>query len=262
MKKAASFMFIVIFAIGVMAKMSALDIMKRVDTRSTGDKISSDMSLVLIDKYNKQRIRKVKRFFMKKGADDRIIMFFVSPADVKNTSFLTYDYSDDKKSDDQWMYTPSDKKIRRIASSDKSGSFMGTDMNYSDMISPDLSDFTYTLLKETVVNGNKTWMIKSVPNTPEVISETGYKKSVIWVRQDNFVVIRAMKYVDKGGDIKYMTVKKCEKIDGIWVNLEIEMKTMKSKVFQHKTIINFSNVKFNNDFDEAFFTQPRMRKGL
>ena len=60
-------------------------------------------------------------------------MFFLSPADVKDTGFLTYDYDEEGRDDDQWLYLPALKKTKRIASGDKSGSFMGSDFTYADM---------------------------------------------------------------------------------------------------------------------------------
>jgi len=246
----------------VNAKMTALDIMHKVINRPTGDKMKADMTLTLVDKYGKSRVRTVKRLMMQKGEDEWSMLFFLEPSDVKNTAILTYDYDDESKNDDQWMYTPADKKIRRIASSDKSGSFMGTDMNYSDMVTPQLSDYTFTLLKEGTVNDHECWIIQSIPKSDEVIDETGYTKSIAWVRKDNYVVVQAMKYTDREGEIKYMTVLSLEKIENIWVATKTEMKTLRNKEFQHKTIMHLRNISFNNAFDESLFSQPRMRKGL
>lgn len=121
----------------------AREIMQKVDDRNDGDNQASDMVMILIDKNDKERIRKLSVFAKDKGEDTLRLMFFVHPADVKNTSFLTWDYDDYDKDDDQWLYLPALKKTKRIASSDQSDSFMGSDLNYSDMTSRNLDDYDF-----------------------------------------------------------------------------------------------------------------------
>ncbi len=237
-------------------------IMEKVDARDDGDNQTSEMEMILIDKNNKQRIRKIASYSKDKGDDTLRLMFFQKPADVKDTAFLTYDYDDPDKDDDQWLYLPALRKTKRIASSDKSGSFMGSDLNYSDMTDRNLEDYGFTLKKEMEVNGVKTWLIESVPRTKKVVKETGYKKSLLFVRQDNYFVIRAVNWVKDGGYLKYMDVKKLDLIEGIWVATEMHITKKKGKIFAHKTILKFENVKFNQKLDEDMFTIRRMEKGL
>jgi outer membrane lipoprotein-sorting protein len=242
--------------------MSADEIAKQVDERDVGDKSISTMEMILIDKHGNHRVRKMKNYSMDKGQDTQSVIFFLSPADVRNTAFLTYDYADSEKDDDQWLYLPALKKTKRIASSDKSSSFMGSDFTYSDMTSRDIDDYTYRIAKETLVRNHKVWVMESIPKTQKTIDETGYSKSYMFVRQDNFVVVRALHILKDGGKKKYLDVKKLEKIDGIWVATEIEMKTTKDKNTLHRTILKLDNVKFNQDLDNSFFTVRRIEKGI
>ena len=237
-------------------------IMEKVDARDDGDRQTADLEMILIDKGGNKRIRKLRSFGMDKGKDTVRLMFFLSPADVKDTAFLTYDYREADKDDDQWLYLPALRKTKRIATSDKSGSFMGSDFSYADMTKRDLEDYDYTLLKETKVGDVDVWLIQSVPRTKKVIDEYGYTKSVVFVRKDNYVVIRAVNWVKEGKRFKYMDVKNLELIDGIWVGTEIHMTTKKSKRTLHKTIMKNHDVKFNQDLKEGFFTVRRMEKGL
>ena len=237
-------------------------IMEKVDARDDGDNQTADMEMILIDKRGKQRVRKISTFSKDKGADELRLMFFQHPADVKDTSFLTYDYDDPDKDDDQWLYLPALRKTKRIASSDKSGSFMGSDLNYSDMTDRNLEDYDFTLKKEMDVKGVKTWLIESIPRTKKVVKETGYKKSFIFVRQDNFFVIRAVNWVKDGGYLKYLDVKRLELIDGIWVATETHVTKKKGKKLAHKTVLKFDNIKFNQKLDYEMFTIRRMEKGL
>jgi hypothetical protein len=240
----------------------ARKIMQAVEDRDDGDNGTSSLEMILIDKKGLQRIRKIRTFSKEKGADEQRLMFFVQPPDVKDTSFLTYDYDNPQKDDDQWLYLPALHKTKRIATSDKSGSFMGSDLNYADMTSLTLSDYDFYLKKEMTVRGKKTWMIESIPRSKEIIKETGYTRSLFFVQQDNHFVVRGIRWVKNGGYLKYMDVKKLEKIQGIWVATEMHVTKKKEKQVVHKTILKYSDVTFGNPLKDDFFTIRRMEKGL
>ena len=239
------------------------DIMQKVNDRDDGDRSISEMEMILIDKNGKQRVRKIKTYGREQGQQTQSLMFFLTPADVKNTGFLTYDYDESGKDDDQWLYLPALRKTKRIASGDKSGSFMGTDLNYSDMTSPDIDLYKYTLMKETKVRGQKVWQIKSVPKTKVEAEKSGYSKSVIWICQDNYMMTRAVRWVYNKKRNKYFDAKKIEKIDGIWIATELHVTTKSGKKTLHKTILLQKNIHFNQaEVNEGMFTVRRLEKGL
>ena len=238
------------------------EIAQKVHDRDEGDNITSQMKMILIDKNKKKRVRDLKVFTKNKGDDTLKMMFFLRPADVKDTAFLTYDYEDSNKDDDQWLYLPALQKVKRIASSDKSSSFMGSDFTYSDMTSRNVEDYSYKIMKEPTIRGHKTWQMQVVPKSEKIVEETGYTKSIVFVRQDNFVIIQALHYIKAGKKLKYMMVKDLEKIDGIWTIKEIQMITKKGKKTLHKSIFKFSNIKYNQDLDLSLFTTRSLEKGL
>jgi hypothetical protein len=240
----------------------ARSIMEKVDARDDGDNQTSDMEMILIDKVGNQRVRKLATFSKDKGIDTYRLMFFRHPADVKNTAFLTWDYDDPDRDDDQWLYLPALRKTKRIASSDKSGSFIGSDLTYADMTDRNLADYDFFFKKEMDVNGIKSWLIESIPRSKKVIKETGYTKSLLIVRQDNYFVIRAIHWVKDGGYLKYVDVKTLVQIEGIWVATEMHVTKKKGKQLVHKTIFKLNNVKFKQDLDFDLFTVRRMEKGL
>ena len=240
---------------------SGRQIMEWVDDRDDGDNGVSDLKMVLIDKRGRERVRLMRNLTKDKGEDTLSMIFFLSPADVKNTGFLNYDYDDADRDDDQWLYLPALKKTKRIAGGDKSGSFMGSDFTYADMSSPPLDRYSYTLMKETEVEGVPTWQVEAIPNAQET-KDTGYTKSISFVRKDNHVVIRSVIWVKKGKRLKYMEVGKLELIDGIWVPTQITMSTKKGKKTLHKTQLQISNVKFNQPLDEETFSIRRLERGL
>ena len=239
------------------------EIMEKVNARDTGDRSITDMDMILIIKKGKNRVRKLKTFGLEKGKKSLSLMFFLSPADVRNTGFLTFDYDESGKDDDQWLFLPALRKTKRIAAGDKSGSFMGSDLNYSDMTSPDLDLYDYTLMKETEVKGQKVWQIKAVPKTKAEAKKSGYSKSVVFIRQDNYVMIRGVRWVHKKKRNKYLDVRKLDKIDGIWVSTEMHVTTKFGKKILHKTIMKQKNIHFNQDeVNEDLFSIRRLEKGL
>jgi len=243
----------------------ARSIMERVDAREDGDNRTAEMEMILIDKNDGRRVRRITTFSKDKGPDTMHLMFFLSPADVKDTAFLTIDYNDPERDDDQWLYLPAMRKTKRIATSDKSGSFMGSDMNYSDTTDRELDDFDYHFYekgREQVFDGIKTWAIWAIPRSKNVVEEIGYEKELLFVRQDNDVVIRSIHWVENSPDLKYMMVNQLEKIDGIWVATDFQITRKKGSQITHKTNLKFKKVRFNRHLDDSLFSLRRMEKGL
>ncbi|MBU0681063.1 MAG: outer membrane lipoprotein-sorting protein [Proteobacteria bacterium] len=255
-----------LFFVGVLPvqaeDLTAREIMEKVDARDDGDNITIESEMILIDKNGHERTRLLKSFIKDKGADTWRTQFFIEPADVRDTAFLTYDYYSGDKDDDQWLYLPELHKTKRIASSDKSSAFMGSDFSYADMNRRVLDEWSYELLKEDSVDGNKVWLIEATPVNKVVEECYGYSKSVVFIRQDIFFPVRAVHWLKEGNKIKYMEVKKLEQIDGIWVATETHMKTTKSKETTHKTILRWHNIKMNQAIDDDMFTVRRIEKGL
>jgi outer membrane lipoprotein-sorting protein len=243
-------------------ELTAREIMDRVDARDDGDNVTQDMEMVLIDKNGNQRVRKLRSFGRDVGEDEQSIMFFLTPADVEDTGFLSYDYDDPEADDDQWLYLPALSRTKRIAQGDKSGSFMGSDFSYADMTDRPLDDYEFELLGETEVDGHPVWQVQGIPITEREKKETGYTKQVSYVRKDNYVVVRGVSWVKKGKRLKYLDVKKLELIDGIWVPTEMHMSTRKGKRTLHKTVLTAENVRFNQELDEDLFSQRTLEKGL
>ena len=260
--------FCLVFALSVSAPAAddpaARAIMERVDARDDGDNQTADMQMILIDKRGAERNRKISVFTKDKGEDTLRLMFFLQPADVRNTGFLTWDYDDPDRDDDQWLYLPALKKTKRIASSDKSNAFMGSDLNYSDMTSRNLEDYDfrfYKKRKEMEIGGHRVWIIEALPRGRDVIDETGYKKSLIFVRDDIDFVVRGINWEKSGGYIKYMDVKKLEQIDGVWVATEMHVKRTLKKKTVHRTVLRWSSVRFNQPLEMDLFTTRQLEKG-
>ena len=160
----------------------AQKIMEAVRDSPDANSMSSTMWMKVQDDTGSSRERVMESRSQKFNNVTKQISFFRSPAEVRNTGLLTWDYEKDGATDDQWLYLPRMRKLQRIAAADKSGSFMGSDFSYNDMTSPAVEDFTYRVLKQSVsASGEDCWLIESKPRTAKVRDETGYARSMIWI---------------------------------------------------------------------------------
>lgn len=248
------------------ARLTAVEVVQKMDAREDGDTLTTDTLMILINKNNQKRIRNIKNIRKDYGLDTKGIIFFLSPADVRNTAYMSYDWDDAAKEDDSWLYLPALQKVKRIASSDKSGSFMGSDFTYSDINGIKINDWDYTFVKENVkTDGFDTWVIQGLPKIDlkaNVIKETGYLKTMMWIRKDNHMLVKGKYWVKKGRKIKYFKAGDIKKVDDIWTAHTLTMvTTVKGKV-THSSVLKFSNIQYNTAIDDATFTTRRMERGL
>lgn len=247
-------------------ELTAYQVMKKSDERNDGNTESSKSSMILIDKNGNQRVRQLKSYRKNYGKDTRSIIFFQSPADVRGTSFLLYDWDNSDRDDDNWLYLPALRKVKRIASSNKSGAFMGSDFTYSDLSGMKINNWDFKFRKKSEpVDGHDTWVITGKPKKSKkskVLKETGYIKSQIWVRKDNFMVVKGKYWVKKGKKIKYFTAKDIKKVNGIWTAYKLQMITTKKGRKEHATVIKVWDVSFNKKLGNSMFTIQRMERGI
>ncbi|MCD6112297.1 MAG: outer membrane lipoprotein-sorting protein [Bacteroidales bacterium] len=236
------------------AQLTGRQIVEKAYNRPTGDDQTSNLTMTLTNKSGSQRVRKIKQFKKDFGEVEKKIMFFLSPADVKNTSFMNWSYDSDK-SDDQWIYLPALKKTKRISSDSKSDYFMGSDFTYDDLGDRKLDDDTHKLLREDTINGNPCYVVESLSKDEDYM----YSKTITWIRKDNFVGVKKEFYDEDGELLKILTIKKVEKISGFWIITHSEMKNVQKN---HKTNMVLSNVQVNSGVSASKFTERMMMRGL
>ena len=128
----------------------------------------------------------------------KAILRFLAPADVKGTGFLTFDY--DTKDDDMWLYMPALRKTRRIVSSEKGKSFMGSEFTNSDMNMPNLDDYTIKLHGDDTYGGAECWNVEMIPATEKIAEDYGYSKMIHEIGKKDYV-IRHTAYYDLDGEL-------------------------------------------------------------
>ncbi len=244
------------FLTSVLAQnMTARDIVEKVYNRPEGDDMTSSLTMTLINKSGSERVRKIKQFTKDFGEIEKSIMFFQSPADVKNTSFMSWTYDDASKSDDQWIYLPALKKVKRISSDSKSDYFMGSDFTYDDLGDRKLDDDTHTLLREETIDGVDYWIIQSIPKDEEYM----YSKTITWIRKDNYIGLKKEFYDEDDELLKILKIKKFEKISGLDIITNSEMENVQKN---HKTTMVLRNVQLNTGITASKFSERMMTRGI
>jgi len=146
---------------------TGLKVMQNVYNRPTGPDIRSELTMTLTNSRGSTRVRTIKQFIKEYGADEKKIMFFTAPADVKNTSFMDWSYGDINKEDDMWIYLPALKKVKRISSENKSDYFMGSDFTYDDLGDRKPEQDRHRIIGEVKVKGRDCYVVESVPKDPD-----------------------------------------------------------------------------------------------
>ncbi|MCU0821735.1 MAG: outer membrane lipoprotein-sorting protein [Spirochaetes bacterium] len=221
----------------------------------------TDMKMELESRGKKDREREITSWRIERGDEDKSLMYFRTPESVKGTGFLVWEHKN--KDDDQWLYLPAFKKVRRISASEKDKSFMGTDFTYNDITQPHPDEFAHKLLGSETIEGSDCYKIESIHKTytddPAYKDKDKYQysKGISWIRKDNYVTIKGIMYDKKGQEYKLFRAGDVRKVDGIWTAHVLEMENIKDK---HKTILTITAVKYNTGINDSFFTERELTK--
>jgi predicted RND superfamily exporter protein/outer membrane lipoprotein-sorting protein len=220
----------------------------------------SDATFTLINKAGQERVRKTfgTSKLQPNGIDNMRMTRFMAPPDVKGTVSLLIEHAD--KDDDIWIYLPALKKVRRLVSSNKKDSFVGTDFSNGDVIGYKVSEWNHKLLKEEVLDGQACYVIESTPKTEEIKNNSGYSKRIGWLRKDNLMSVKSEFFDEAGEMLKTMTFNDVQLVDakrGKWQAMRLEANNLQTG---HRTIIKFENFKVNQQVKDEFFTTRYMEK--
>ncbi len=240
-------------------ELSAREIMDRNDAQRRTQDEQSELTMELINKKGKKRVRKVSQLTKTRAdGNENSLIRFLAPADVRGTGLLTHEQSN--RDDDQWLYLPALKKIRRISASDKSDSFMGTDFAFEDLQQEELDKYQYTLLRSEELDGQPCYVVEAIPTDAKEKKVSGYSKRIFWIRKDNFLAVQIHFYDKKNDFIKIFNATDIREIgdSGKWRAHRITMENRKSK---HKTVLLFENYRINEGLADKFFTRRYLERG-
>ncbi|HOX45356.1 MAG TPA: outer membrane lipoprotein-sorting protein [Myxococcota bacterium] len=193
------------------------------------------------------------------GRDQKRLIRFVSPADVKGTGLLTVEHHDGD--DDIWIYLPALRKVRRIVSQEKSNTFMGSEFSYVDILDPQVDDYTHTLVGKVALEGVECFKIESVPTSAAIKDEHGYAKKVSWIRGDNFVASQIDFYDKTGALLKTQTARNIHEVDKTahkWLPL---VRVMSNHQTKRRSELVLKDIKVNVGVGDDVFSTANLERG-
>lgn len=149
-------------------------------------------TLKILDSKNRERIRQIYTVSREFNGVSKTRIEFTAPADLKGTAMLIYDYKD--KDDDMWIYLPALRKTRRIVSSEKGKSFMGSEFSNADMAKPNSNDFIHKIVKEESYNGKNCWVLESRCKDEDREDMYGYSRKLAWIDRQTYLCYRIEYY--------------------------------------------------------------------
>lgn len=197
----------------------------------------------------------VRKDFGPNEKDTRSVTIVREPQGERGIGFLQYDYEEQGKDSDQWMYLSALGKIKRIVSGNedepKTGSFFGSELSYEDLEARHIDDYNYKILKTATYAKRPTWIIESIP-TPERARKSNYSKSIQWVDKERYLILKSLLYDRQGRKVKQVSVGKIENIDGIWMARRMNVSNLQTK---RRTTLNLEAIVYNVSVEDNFLTQ-------
>jgi hypothetical protein len=233
---------------------SASEIMNKVAEARKLDGSEAVVTMKIINESGQTRERKLSMAtkLYDSGKTEKRIYRFLEPADVKGTGLLVFDY--ESKSDDIWVYLPALRKTRRIMSSERSKSFMGSEFSYGDFNIPSVSDYDLTLVKEESAGGEDCYVVDLVPKSSEVKESEGYSKKTYWVSKSKFAVRKGLYYDLEGKLLKELSTSDIKLLDSAKNRYRAMKMEMVNKQNGRKSVFTTDKVASAPGTDDEYFT--------
>lgn len=236
------------------AEQQGLAIAIEADNRDKGFKdVSADLTMVLRNKYGDETSRIMRNKTLEQANDgDKALITFDSPRDVKGTSFLSFTHK--QGTDDQWLYLPALKRVKRISSSNKSGPFMGSEFAYEDISSQEVEKYSYRYLKDETLDGRLHFVIERDPVDPK----SGYSKQIVWLDKAEYRPWK-IEFFDRKGDLlKTLTMSDYNQyLNKFW---RANTWSMINHQTEKSTVLTFSNWVFQQGFSDKDFTKNSLKR--
>ncbi len=224
------------------------------DKRDTGfgDQVA-DMVMELHNKHGDVSTRKIRIKTLEViGDGDKSLSIFDKPHDVKGTAFLTYSHA--LNPDEQWLYLPALKRVKRINSKNKSGPFMGSEFAYEDLASQEIEKYTYKYIRDEKLNGVDCFVIERYP----AYEYSGYTRQLAWVNKEKYVAEQIEFYDRKNELLKTLTNKSYQQYLGQYWRpdemLMVNHQTGKS------TILTWNDYQFKTGLDDKDFSRNSLKR--
>jgi len=235
----------------VLSQNKGLAIAKQADAADRGFHSSSvDILMILTNKNGQKSTRKLHNKTLELQDDgDKSLIVFLSPKDVKGTATLTFTHK--QKADDQWLYLPAIKRIKRISSSNKSGPFMGSEFAYEDLSSQEVEKYTYKFKSEK----EGFLVVEQYPKD----TKSGYTKRKVTYNKNKGYRIEKIEFFDrKNALLKTLTYTNYKQyLHKYWRASDLEMVNHQN---DKKTTLHFSNYTFQLNVSDSDFSQNALKR--
>jgi outer membrane lipoprotein-sorting protein len=257
MKKIFGILLLASIASTVMAETpeeKGLRIAQEGDARDSGWKDqTADMIMTLRNRSGEESVRKIRtRSLEQQGDGDKSLSLFDEPADIKGTAMLTFSHG--LKPDDQWLYLPALKRVKRISSRNKSGPFMGSEFAFEDLGSQEIEKYSYKYLKEEACG--KGWQCHVLERTP-AYEHSGYSKQVGWMDTREYRPVKIDYYDRKGSLLKTLTWQGYKTYGNFWRADEM---FMQNHLTGKSTTLKWANYKLNTGLDDGDFNKNALAR--
>lgn len=244
-------LFIIIPVYGITGR----EIVDRVKQASnTSD--SSREATMLIERGNQKLVRKMRMLKKTYGDNDRSLIRFIEPADVRDTQYLSWTYKDPGRDDDLWVFFPTENLIRRISGGGKKSAFMRSDFANEDIELRALDDDIHELVEESKLNGVAVYIVESIP-IPEKAKDSNYSKRRVWVDKEKWLELKTEYYDRRDRLFKRLTLGGIQEIGGIWTATKLIMETPRKK---SRTLMQYSVVQYDTGLDDSDFEQSSLKR--
>ena len=217
-----------------------------------GDSTSS-MIMTLVNRSGKKNVRRIRSRVLEVANDgDKSMTIFDEPKDVKGTASLTYSHA--TEADEQWLYLPALKRVKRISSKNKTGAFMGSEFAFEDIGSQEVEKYTYKHLGEDEIDGVPVHVIESVP----AYKYSGYTRLVGYMDKEKLVNVKVEYFDRKNALLKVLTMSGYQQYkDKFWRADKLEMV---NKQTGKSTTLEFSDYQFGTGLADKDFSSNALKK--
>lgn len=215
---------------------------------------SASMVMYLINAKGDTVIRRMKNITLERDKkEDYSMVQFLEPPDVRGTGLLTY--QNPRGDDKQWLYLPELRRVKKISSKNKSGSFMGSEFSYEDITGNTLDKFTYKKLADSKLNGADCFVVEKYPT----YKNSGYTSVKMWFTKSDYLV-RRIEYTDrKKSLLKVQIFDGWKKVGKVYRFDSIEMENLQTN---KKSIMKFENRKLGIGLRESNFSKRSLQRLL
>lgn len=231
-----------------------LAIMKESKARDQGwGNSTAEMTMILRNKKGDESVREmVIKSLEVIGDGDKGLTVFNEPRDISGTAFLSFSHV--MEADEQWLYLPALKRVKRIASQNKSGPFMGSEFAYEDLSSFEVEKYTYRYIGEETIDGQLCYVIESIPAD----KFSGYSKQMVWLDQAEYRVQKVDYYDRRNSHRKTLILSDYQQyLDKYWRPLTQQM----TNHFTGKsTEVRMKNISFDTGLTEADFNRNALKR--